>query len=513
MSTPDPTTTAAPPPAQVSRLWWPLGLVAGAAVLLLCVDVGVSAGVDSLGTATLVRIALVLGGLLAVLWLARFEYFLLAVLVVRPAVDISKSGGGPAVLSSGLAALVVLGVLLWLAAQLRAGTLERVSVLGRLLVVLLVVMTLSALGAQEQVRSVLQVARLAAAVAVFLAVEQMVRTTTAGRRRLLLACYASALVPLLIGLQQLATGTYLKESNGLGRVTGTFLHPNAFGFYLVLLLTMGAAVLRHLDGRARVLVALVLVAGAVELLLSYSRGSWVAVVVGLLVVGALQSRALLLAVPAGVALVPLVAPSVLTRLSDLSRAESINGTPGNSFLWRVDHWAQVLRGARGHAFLGIGPGSSDFLGEEVLPPHNDFVRMYVETGVLGTTVYAACLVAALVMAVRALRSVPAGGQHLPAGGQHLPAGGQHLPAGGQHLPAGGLGHGIAVGACACTLAFVVGSVGGNLISEVVVLLYLFAFLGLASGVGAQAPTARARADRSSHVVPPGPLPVGAGGER
>lgn len=471
-------------PSRTSRPQRLLAVVAGAAVLALCVDVGVSAGVDGLDVNTLLRIALVLGGLLAVLWLARFEYFLLAVLVVRPAVDISKTGGGPAVLSSGLAALVVLGVLLWLAAQLRAGTLERVSVLGRLLVLLLAVMTLSALTADDQVRSVLQVARLAAAVAVFLAVEQVTRTT-AGRRRLLLACYASALVPLAVGLQQLATGTYLKESNGLGRVTGTFLHPNAFGFYLVLLLTMGVAVLRHLDGRARVLVVLVLALGGVELLLSYSRGSWIAVVVGLLAVGALQSRALLLAVPAGVALVPLVAPSVLTRVADLSRAESINGTPGNSFLWRVDHWSVVLRGARGHEFLGLGPGSSDFLGDEVLPPHNDFVRMYVETGALGTTVYAACLLAALVMTVRALRSAPPGG----------------------------LGRGIAVGACACTLAFGVGSVGGNLISEVVVLLYFFAFLGLASGVDAQARSGGRRAARPSRVAPPDPLPVGVGGAR
>ena len=493
MSTVEPAPTDAPAASRASPLRWPVTVAVVAGVLLLCVDVGVSAGVDGLDVGTLLRIALVTGGLLGVLWLARFEYFLLAVLVVRPALDISKTGGGPAVLSSGLAALVVLGVLLWLAAQLRAGTLERVSVLGRLLVLLLAVMTLSALGAQDQVRSVLQVARLAAAVAVFLAVEQVARTA-ADRRRVLLACYASALVPLVVGLQQLATGTYLKESDGLGRVTGTFLHPNAFGFYLVLLLTMGAAVVRHLDGRARVLVVLVLAVGAVELLLSYSRGSWIAVVVGLLVVGALQSRALLLAVPAGVALVPVVAPSVLVRLSDLSRTESINGTPGNSFLWRVDHWAVVLRGARGHELLGLGPGSSDFLGDEVLPPHNDFVRMYVETGVLGTTVYAACLVAALVVAVRALRAL------------------RGLPSGGKGLPDGGLGRGVAVGACACTLAFVVGSVGGNLISEVVVLLYFFAFLGLASGVGARARSG-ATTDRRRTAAPAPPLPTGTGGAR
>jgi putative inorganic carbon (hco3(-)) transporter len=428
-------------------------VIAGVVLVLLCVDAGLSAGSEGFGLGTLLRVALVLAGLLAVVWLGRFEYFVLVILVVRPLLDISTVGGRPPILSSSVATVLVLGVLLWFVVQVAAGTLRPISLLGKLSLLLLTVMTVSAVFSEDPVRSVLQVARLAAAVAVFLAVEQFA-VGDAHRRRVLLACYVSAVVPMLVGLQQFASGTYLKEANGLGRVTGTFVHPNAFGFYLVLLLTMGVAVFRYLHGGARVLVAGVVGVGAVVLLLTYSRGSWVSLVVGVLVVGVLQARKLLVLVPAGLALVPVLAPSVLTRLSDLTQEETINGTPGNSFLWRVEHWGVVLRGARGHELLGLGPSSSDFLGDEVLPPHNDFVRMYVETGVLGTTVYVALLVAAVVMALRALRA----------------------------LPDRTLGRGIAVGAVACTAAFIVGSVGGNLISGVVVLLYLFAFLALASNL-------------------------------
>jgi putative inorganic carbon (hco3(-)) transporter len=347
-----------------------------------------------------------------------------------------------------------------LAVQVSAGELRPISLVGRLALLLLAVMTVSSVFAEDSVRSLLQVARLAAAVAVFLAVEQFA-VRDEHRRRILLASYASAIVPMLVGLQQLASGSYLKVSDGLGRVTGTFVHPNTFGFYLVLLLTMAVAVYRHLHGWARFLVGAVLVVGSVVLLLTYSRGSWIALVVGVLVVGVLQARKLLLLVPAGLALVPVLAPSVLTRLADLTQEETVNGTPGNSFLWRVDHWRIVLRGARGHELLGLGPSSSDYLGAEVLPPHNDFVRMYVETGVLGTTVYLAVIVAAVVMAARALRATPERG----------------------------LGRGLAVGMIGCMAAFVVGSVGGNLISEVVVLLYLFAFLGLTSSLTAGRATA------------------------
>ncbi|SDY66910.1 O-antigen ligase [Modestobacter sp. DSM 44400] len=441
-------------------------VLVGIAAILLCVSAGVSAATNGFDAATLLRIGLVLGGLLVVVWMGRFEFFLLAVLVVRPVLDIAKVGGGPAVLSSGVAALVVLGVLLWLAAQLHGGTLRRVSVLGQLSVLLLAVMTVSAVFSGDQVRSLLQVARLAAAVAVFLAVEQFA-VAERNRRRVLTAVYVSAVVPLLVGLQQFATGTYLKQSSGLGRVTGTFLHPNAFGFYLVLLLIMGTAIFRYLQGGPRLLVGAVVAVGSVELLLTYSRGSWATVVAGVLVVGVLQSRKLLLLVPAGLALVVVLAPSVLTRLSDLSQEETINGTPGNSFLWRVQHWGVVLEGAQGHEFLGLGPSASDYLGAEVLPPHNDFVRMYVETGVLGTTVYLAVIVAALAMALRALRAVPDGR----------------------------IGRGVAVGAAGCTAAFVLGSFGGNLISEVVVLLYLFTFFALATSLTLHPPQPALRPPR------------------
>ncbi|SDQ67822.1 O-antigen ligase [Quadrisphaera sp. DSM 44207] len=461
-------------PALLRRATAALGAVL---VLLLCVDAGVSAGTDGFGVGTLLRIAVLLGGLLAVVCLSRFEYFVLGVLVVRPALDITKTGGGGSVLASAVAAAIVLGAVLWLAAQVYAGTLRRVSLLSRVLIVLLAVMTLSALLASDPVRSALQVARLAAAVAVLLVVEQLA-VDRAARWRVLTACYASAVLPLLVGVQQQLTGSFLKQSSGLGRITGTFVHPNAFGFYLVLLLTMGAAVFRHLDGRTKLLVGAVLVLGTVELVLSYSRGSWISIIVGVLVVGALQARKLLVLLPVALGALVLAVPSVLLRLSDLTQEETVNGTPGNSFMWRITHWQVVLRGARGHELLGLGPGSSDFLGDEVLPPHNDFVRMYVETGVVGTALYLAFILAALATAFGMMR----------AGHRR------------------GLERGIAVGAIACTAAFVVGSIGGNLISEVVVLLYLFAFLGLASGTALQCP-----APQPPRTPGPALAPAGAGG--
>src|SRR3954467_6790802 len=80
----------------------------GIAAVVLCVSAGVSAGTQGFEAGTVLRIAGVLGVLLVVLWLRRFESFLRAGLVLRPVLDIARGGGAPPVLSAGVAALVVL---------------------------------------------------------------------------------------------------------------------------------------------------------------------------------------------------------------------------------------------------------------------------------------------------------------------------------------------------------------------------------------------------------------------
>ena len=437
-------------PPRAQRLGVALGVLA---VLVLAVETALTVGAEGFGTGAVTRLAGVLVLLTAALWLGRFEWFLLVVLATRTVMDVAKASGDSPVVASAVAALLVLGAVFWLAAQSRAGLLLRPSTLTFCGVALLAIMSVSALFAADPVRSLLQVARLAAAVAVLAVVEQMA-LRSAARRRILVAFLLSALVPLAVAFVQQATGSFAKLSNDLGRVTGTFLHPNALGFYLVLVVLLAMSVHPHARGRLRGLTAVVVVAGSVGLLLTYSRGSWVAFVVGVVVVGLLQTRKLLLLLPAGLALVPVVAPSVLQRLADLQREETLSGTPGNSLLWRVDHWGELLRHTTGHELLGLGPGEADFLGDEVLPPHNDFVRMFVETGLAGLVAYVALLVAIVVLLRRALT----------------------------HPAVTGLGRGLVVAASAATAAFVVNSIGGNLISQLAILLYFFTLLGLASAV-------------------------------
>jgi putative inorganic carbon (HCO3(-)) transporter len=86
-----------------------------------------------------------------------------------------------------------------------------------------------------------------------------------------------------------------------------------------------------------------------------------------------------------------------------------------------------------------------------VPPHNDLLRMYVETGVVGLLAYCMLLVTLALVAWRCARRAP--------------------------TP---LGRAVGVAATGCVALFLWLSVSSNLISQVVVLWYLFAPLGAAS---------------------------------
>jgi len=102
---------------------------------------------------------------------------------------------------------------------------------------------------------------------------------------------------------------------------------------------------------------------------------------------------------------------------------------------------------------GIGLKGTRFLTDQSKAPHNDFLRAFAETGALGLLAFVVVLFALVAIARRALQ-----------------------------LAQPGLARGVAVGFAAVLVAYVVDSVGDNLMSEVVVLWYFYAFAACAFAV-------------------------------
>ncbi|QMU71942.1 O-antigen ligase [Streptacidiphilus sp. P02-A3a] len=311
------------------------------------------------------------------------------------------------------------------AAELRLGRSRLLPVPAALLfggVVLAV--AVAAAASQDPAQSLSGFVRI---VQVFVLVPLAVLLSLRRRRdlRLLLgALIAAALVEGAVGVNQYLTGTGASYDGGTVRAVGTFGAQDIMAMSAVvsygLIAALGLALEARAAGRRRAaagfgLAALLLVA---PLALSFSRGSWIAtgcaVGLGLLLTDVrLLLRGAVFALAAAVVLVGglgLGGDSVVARLGTI--ASVTGGAPDHSVSDRYDLWATAGAIWRQHPATGVGPkefpqfrdahaplrlsSGSDTAGagagfsrEPLLSPHNMYLLVLSEQGLVGLTAFAA----------------------------------------------------------------------------------------------------------------------------
>jgi putative inorganic carbon (HCO3(-)) transporter len=353
---------------------------------------------------------LVAVGAAGMAWLAiqRFTLFVAAILVVRSSLDAFKltSGGTGAADPAALVSLAFLAAgTIWYLAQ-PADSRPPPSPVVAPLALLAIIGALSTLAATNPGPGLVDTVKLLTVVFIVLVLNELLRDEQ-HVRLILLAVFLSAFIPIAVaGLQHL-TGSGLHFSGGFARVRGTFNHPNPFAIYLTTLLIMGTAIFRFVRDRFRVPLGLLLAACGVMLVLTYTRSAWIATVAGFLVVGGLQGKKTIAIVGLTAVVVALFVPSVAARFSDLEQTSTATGEAGNSLVWRFEYWKQAIDLNR-NPVLGIGLSSVRLEGSEAKAPHNDFIRVYVETGVLGLAAYLWFLARSAGVAIRGLRDTEDG---------------------------------------------------------------------------------------------------------
>ncbi|MER7166914.1 O-antigen ligase family protein [Micromonospora sp. NPDC000207] len=461
-------------------------LLTGGAALLCAVAAVLSgvAGSEGDRVRMVLPLVLVVGLIVGVLALTRFAAYVMLMLAVRSCVDLFKLSGPTAGRADGgaggrlsdpstiLAVLFLLAAGLWLAAQLRRHGRLRTSPLGVALLLVGATGLVSAFGAAQPTPSFLEALRIATVVVMFLVLEQLMPDLPAVRR-ILLAVYAS--LALAVGytvVMSLLGSPPAEVKGGFTRISGPFTQSTTFGRYLMFMVIFGFGVHRYLERRWRVPMGVLLTLSLVFLLLTNTRSAILGAGIGLVVVAVLHRSkrmlvALCLAVVVGVTLLPTVAD----RFGQIGQSTAVGGGPtGNTLAWRVGYWSEIVTLANRNPVTGVGPNMTKFEADEAKKPHNDFLRAYVETGVLGLGAYLAMMLLCLHTGRTALR----------------------------RAPPGSLPRGIAVGFLGCAVAFVAVSAASNVISNVVTLWYFVAFAAAASavargatGTGATTTTVRA----------------------
>ena len=450
---------------------WALILVASATAALTAI----LASGGGLTGRSLLPILVLLGAALIVIAVWDFEVFIAISLVGRASLDalkLSAGGTGPGIDVTSAFALTftALGAL-WLVAQPGFGQRKYRSPLSAPLTMLIAVGAISVFAAPDLGRSGFEWIRLVA-LGVYLAVIYRFVLNVNRRNLVLVALFASAVIPVGVGIAQIAVNQGVVRS-GFLRITGTFLHPNPFSIYLSLILVFGVALLRHVRPLVRVPLGLLLAAVGVTMVFTYTRTAWIAAFVGLMVVGLLDNRRLAGGIVVAVLVGALFVPSVTERFSDLTDSTTDSGQVGNSLAWRIDTWRATLDELP-NPVSGLGLRSADTLTDDGKLPHNDLVRMYVELGLLGLLAYLWLIQRLIATSIRAWRSATEG-----------------------------LSRGIAAGFAGVLTAFIVTSVVSNVMSQLV----LWWYFGTMAVLAAAIPYWTSTAD-SDQPVAPTPQAVG-----
>jgi O-antigen ligase len=289
---------------------------------------------------------------------------------------------------------------------------------------LIVAAVLSTFQAIDASRSVVDILLLFNAAALFLAIHNICRT-----RKQLLLVVAGILAALLIasihGIVQHFTGVFSTQgvASGeevLGRVQGSFGHPNEYASFVAMLLPLAivVALAKSLPSQLRLLGGIAAVAAVPAINYSYSRGAIATLIVGS-VIWLLILRPKLGVVTAIVVSVGVVAfaPGVLKERFDPAAAGGDIGLRRDVAEGALDIYSQ-------HPLLGVGVGNFQlayaqgtavetapqkrlFHNEQLLVPTaapSQYLNTLVEQGLIGLTALAVFLALVLATIYRACKS-------------------------------------------------------------------------------------------------------------
>jgi O-antigen ligase len=343
-----------------------------------------------------------LAATLVILAVTRFWAFLLLLIAVRSALDGIQSGsGGVGKLDPGtvVGAVFLVAGIAWLLIQWRSGHLLPVSRTAKVFSIFLLTLVISSLGAVSVKDSLLDCSRLMSAVVLLVVFEQIFARNPERLKAVLAALFASLLIPLIAGAWQAIHSSPSEGFNAstLSRVDGTFVHPNAFATYLVTMVLLAMGIYKHMSPAWRRVLVLVVIAVIPMIVLTYARGAWIGLCIGLFYLGFVQSPRLAAALLGTIALVIVAVPSVSSRLADIGGSEKLQFgktavVEPNSLDWRVQYWGRVIPLLEQNPGTGIGFGMVQQSTPEHEPPHNVFVEALVEAGVAGLIALLAFLV-------------------------------------------------------------------------------------------------------------------------
>ena len=231
-------------------------------------------------------------------------------------------------------------------------------------------------------------------------------------RGVLRALYISSIIPITYGLWELTTGTGNTVTTGFVRVQSCFHHPAHFSMYLLFMFCLSYAT--FLDKRTVNRAPWLLYIGAILLLLmsTYTRISWIATLVCFIYLSWAygKTRYLISVGLVGSIVLPIYARPLLERMLEIDYVLGSHNLldRSNSIGWRLFFWTHLIDDWKLQPWFGYGTGSSIVFGRELMgvwtSPHNGYLRVLYETGLVGLIAFTWVLITMMRQAFRLLRT-------------------------------------------------------------------------------------------------------------
>ncbi len=189
------------------------------------------------------------------------------------------------------------------------------------------------------------------------------------------------------------------------RTFASFGNPNVYGTYLLLALPLCSSMVFYVKKPLLRILSLG-VSGLLlyNLVMTYSRGCYLALAVAALVFVLLIGKRVMVFFAAGVITLPVTVPLILPYVpaTVLNRLLSITNLSDSSTSYRLSIWQGTLRILKDFWAVGLGQGIEAYNAvypyyafNAVVAPHshNVFLQIFVETGIIGLLVFFAMLAA------------------------------------------------------------------------------------------------------------------------
>lgn len=200
-----------------------------------------------------------------------------------------------------------------------------------------------------------------------------------------------SIIPLLYGIYQFLFNIRgLMRVGDFFRVQSTFSHPNTYAYYVLIIFFFNVCLFYLLrDTKKRKYCLLLNIPILVSIVLTYTRSAWIGLFVGVFVLAILEKR---MRLPLFISILLFgffFYPVVMARFDDILNPSQY----GNSLTFRFDIWNELINNAFiKRPLLGFGGGTSKIVSEALTEkysynPHNDYIRLILDVGIMGTVPY------------------------------------------------------------------------------------------------------------------------------